>query len=98
MSVTHGLKRPPREKLQEQTALFELPPMWQDAWWGMPSFEMVDAKPTQRITVNFQTLDDVIEFGRRLGITVTPTTDSVWFPVQSLDRPSESDWEYGDDS
>lgn len=78
-----------------QEALFDLGPAWRDHWWGMPSFEMGDARPMQKITVNFYSWDDVLEFGRRLGITVTRNTDSMWFPPENVERPS--DWSYDDE-
>lgn len=79
-----------------QEALFDLGPDWREHWWGMPAFVQGDARPTQRITMNFMTWDDVAEFGRRLGIRVTRATDTAWFPQESIDKPSE--WEYSDES
>ena len=84
--------RPPSEQL----SLIDTPLEWQRYWWGMPSYAMGDARPTQRITVNFATWDDVQEFGRRLGVPVTRNTDSLWFPPETVSRPNE--WSYDDES
>jgi hypothetical protein len=66
----------------DRPSLFDVEPDWRDDWWGMPAFEMKEARPTQRISVNFLTADDVREFATRLGLHVTSKTDSVWFPPQ----------------
>lgn len=90
-----GLARRVRPIREEQTALFDLAPSWKEHWWGMPSFEQRDARPLQRVTVNLMTREDADEFSRRLGVRITPATDSIWFPPETIDRPS--DWEYGDE-
>lgn len=79
-----------------QAALFEVGAAWQDEWWGMPDFSMGDARPLYRITVNIYTVDDLREFGARIGIPVTTKTDSVTFPLESIDKPS--DWVYTDEA
>lgn len=78
----------------EQLGFLNVGPVWKDHWWGMPSFEMGDARPMQRIMVNFHAWDDVVEFGNRLGLTVTRNTDSLWFPPEHVEKPS--DWRYDD--
>lgn len=80
---------------QPQTSLFEIEPAWSDLWWGMPSFVLGDARPLYRITVNFFSVDAVQEFAQRLGVAATASTDSVTFPPERLDKPS--DWEYIDE-
>ena len=40
-------------------------------------------------------VDGAKEFARRLDIKVGPRSDTVWFPPERLDKPS--DWEYVDD-
>src|SRR5688572_16962344 len=88
------IARSVRPETATQLALFDLPLAWEDHWWGMPSFVMRDARPVQQITVNFHTWDDVVEFGRRLGVTVYRTTDTVTFPPDGVAKPG--DYEYGD--
>jgi hypothetical protein len=88
------LKRQTRE--DPQSALFEIGDSWEDLWWGMPSYEMGDARPVYRITVNLFTLEDLIEFGKRIGQRVTPNTDTVTFPQEQIDKPS--DWVYTDEA
>lgn len=78
-----------------QGTLFDVSPSWRDLWRGMPHFEQRDARPAHTITVNFMSYDDVREFARRLALTVTSATDSVWFPPDVVDAPSE--WEYSDE-
>lgn len=94
MSAPKGLARPIRR--EDQGSLFEREPDWKAHWWGMPSFEMGDARPLYAITVNFFTVTDLLEFGQRLGIALTTSTDSLWFPVEKIDRPNE--WVYVDET
>lgn len=96
MADLTGLARRSRPVEVAQGALFDLAPDWTIQWWGMPSFEQKDARPYQRITVNFMSPDDVAEFSRLLGVRATNKTDSMWFPPEQVDRPNE--WEYGDES
>lgn len=68
---------------------------WRAHWWGMPSWDQRDCRPAARVVFNFRTLDDLRECARLLGLKgVTARTDSVWYPPEELDRPSE--WEWGD--
>src|SRR5690606_23681057 len=57
-------------------------PDWKDHWWGMPSFEMADARPQYKITMNFLTAEDVKAFAEKTGLPVTTRSDSAWFPHQ----------------
>ena len=81
-SVEDELKsiRPTRE--ESAPSLFDLEPDWRDEWWGMPEFDMKDASPQHRITINFMTADDVAEFAAKTGIPVTSKSDTAWFPHQ----------------
>jgi len=74
-----------------QLSLFESEPDWRSEWWGMPAFEMQNATPLRRITVNFLTAEDVAEFARRIGIPITARTDGTWFPHQ---KPLNGSVEY----
>ena len=91
-----GLARKTREEVVEQASLFDVAPSWADHWWGMPSFTQGNALPAHRVTVNFMCFEDVERFASLLGVTLTRRTDSMWFPQERIDEPSE--WEYGDES
>ena len=69
-----------RKTVKPPPTLFEIEPDWKNEWWGMPSFEMGDCRPQHKITINFQTVDDIAEFSRLTGIHVTQQSDSAWFP------------------
>ena len=92
--MTSTLKRPTQPP-SAQATLFEVDPPWQDEWWGMPAFDMGDARPAHRVTVNFMTREDLREFAERLGVKLSTKTDSMWYPEQTLDQPKE--WEYVND-
>jgi len=72
--------RPTRD--ESQLTVFDVEPEWKKHWWGMPEFVMKDATPQRQITVNFMTTEDVEKFAKNLGISVTPRTNSIWFPRQ----------------
>lgn len=74
------LKRHTRQISQE--ALFDIEPDWRHEWWGMPEFDNDDVRPQSRITVNFLTPQDRIDFARKLGIKISPQTDTIWHPDQ----------------
>ena len=82
MSVEEELKaiRPTRES--NEMTLFDIEPDWRKSWWGMPEFSMQDASPQHRITINFMTAQDVIDFAKKTGIPVTVKSDTAWFPHQ----------------
>jgi hypothetical protein len=90
MSLSRKIREAP------QAELFEVGEAWQDLWWGMPSYEMGDARPLFQITVNLFTVEDLIEFGNRLGLRVKTTTDTLTFPPEEIDKPS--DWRYTDET
>ena len=75
------LGRPTRKSAQG--TLFDIEPDWREQWWGMPSFEMCDATPQYRITVNFMTAEDVAAFAKATGIPATTRSDTAWYPHQT---------------
>ena len=72
-------RRPTREDKQ---GLFDIEPDWREHWWGMPDYTMNDAQPAQRITMNFMTYEDVLEFAEKIGARVTNRTNSLFYPQQ----------------
>ena len=79
--IDDKLKRQTTQSPQE--SLFELDPDWKEHWWGMPSFEMADARPQYKITMNFMTAQDVFDFAEKTGLNITTRTDTSWFPAQN---------------
>lgn len=67
---------------KEKKKLFDLEPDWKDIWWGMPEFVIKDANPQFQIVMNFMTAEDVKDFAKKLGIKVSPTSNSAWWPEQ----------------
>jgi hypothetical protein len=65
-----------------QAALFHIEPDWKDVWWGMPTFDMRDARPQYKISVNFMTAADVAKFAEVTGCPVSTRSDSAWYPPQ----------------
>lgn len=79
------ISRPTRPEIPDLT-LFDMEPAWRDEWWGMPSFEMGDARPQHKITVNFMTAADLKAFAEKTGLPVSTKSDSAWFPNQETLR------------
>lgn len=80
MSKSKTLGRPVRE--ETESFLFDIEPDWRSDWWGMPSFEMGDARPSHKITINFMTKEDVADFAKATGLPVTTRSDTCWYPHQ----------------
>lgn len=80
-------------KVDDQQSLFEIGQQSIDEfWWAMPSFDMGDGKPTRKLTVNFQTVDDFIDFQKKLGCEISFASDSIWWPIQSRLKSREFVW------
>jgi len=71
-----------KTKEKPQSEMFEMVSDWHSHWWDMPSFEMKDAMPEYKITMNFMTGDDLMAFADKMGIKVTTRTNSAWYPPQ----------------
>ena len=61
-----------KEKRQDGTA--------QEEWVGMPEFKMEQKRPFSKITVRFETEEDLQEFAKLIGQKLTPKTKSIWHP------------------
>ncbi len=49
-------------------------------WVGMPEFIQEDKSAIKRVTVNFETVDDLNLFNEVTGLSVTMKTKGVFFP------------------
>jgi hypothetical protein len=81
--MTDALERLARNEPPQLALFAECDEGWREEWRGMPEFYMGDATPIQKITVNFATREDVADFAQRIGQSVTPRTDSIWYPKPS---------------
>lgn len=66
--------------------LFDVEPDWRKHWWGMPSFEMGDARPQHKITLNFRTAEDLKAFAEKTGLALTTRSNSAWYPPREQSR------------
>ena len=66
--------------------LFEKGEAWEDDWEGMPEFEQQDLSPKKSISVHFANYDDMRKFAKLVSQTVTPETQSIWYPAAEIDR------------
>jgi hypothetical protein len=60
---------------------------WQYHWKGMPEFVNNDNSPFKKLTVNFRTEEDYIEFGKLIGQENIMKSKSIWFPKYEI-RPN----------
>lgn len=58
-------------------------------WRGMPEYKQEDQTAWHQVKVSFENMDDLQEFGRRLGVSVTQKTRAVWFPPHAINRVSD---------
>ena len=56
------------------------------AWVGLPGYDEVD-EPLKMV-VNFQSEKDRKEFARKLGVSITDKTRSIWYPPKEKEDPS----------
>lgn len=68
----------------------------EDEWVGMPDYEQEDLNAKYTLKINFETLDDKLDFGRLIGQTLTEATKSVWHPKHEKDEVVDLRW-VGDD-
>ena len=51
-----------------------------DEWVGMPEFIQEKKEPFSKITVRFETEEDLNAFAKLIGQKLTPKTKSIWHP------------------
>jgi hypothetical protein len=61
-------------------------PMFGDEWEGMPEFHQENRQAVRKLTVSFDTLEDYENFGRLVGQTLTPHTDTIWYPEMTRNQ------------
>lgn len=55
-------------------------------WRGMPEFLQTDRRPWRRLTVNFDSYEDMQKFGEIVGVKLTPQSDTIWYPPIQIER------------
>lgn len=59
---------------------------WKKEWVGMPEFVQEDLQPEFQVTINFECKQDMEDFSKLLGQTVTPDRRGIWFPEAEIGR------------
>lgn len=67
----------------------------QDEWVGMPEFVQEKQEPFSKITVRFETEEDLKEFSELIGQKLTSKTKSIWHP--KLERGKNAHKRYFDE-
>lgn len=55
----------------------------EDEWVGMPEFVQEKKEPFTKITIRFETEEDLKAFAKLIDQNLTPKTKSIWFPFKS---------------
>jgi len=61
---------------------------WKKEWVGMPEFSQQDLTPFRVVNVRFKSADDVLQFSKLIGQTITPKQKALWFPFAEFRRAS----------
>lgn len=69
-----------------QDVLFGEQESWQEEWQGMPEFEQKNLLPEYSVRVNFASYEDMQKFALVVGQTISPKTQSIWFPKQEKEN------------
>jgi len=59
---------------------------WKKEWIDMPEFVQGNQESIKGVTVHFETLEDMEEFSRLIGITVTMKTKGIFFPKKTIEK------------
>lgn len=78
--------------MAEQDSLFDMTPIWEETWKGMPEYENEDMAPVRQLKVNFRSDSDRKAFAKRIGQTITPLTRSIWYPEAEITRMVDKVW------
>jgi hypothetical protein len=62
---------------------------WKEHWWGMPEFIQDDLEPWKSMYIHFACREDMVEFARIVGQSLTADTRSIWFPKAEIGRMSD---------
>lgn len=61
-------------------------------WQNMPAYEQADKSAQRQIIVSFDNDEQVAEFARLLGQSITKKTKSVWFKQRQKNAVAELFW------
>lgn len=66
---------------------------WEKEWVEMPEFVQEKKEPFSKITIRFETEEDLNEFAKKIGQKLTPKTKSIWYPYKSHFKTVKKEWE-----
>jgi FkbM family methyltransferase len=69
---------PPVDTQQE---LFQMDEEWEAEWQGMPEYVSKNREAAVQVVLNFETLEDMRAFNKVTGLSITPQTRGVFYPV-----------------
>ena len=82
-----------KEMFQEDKVLNKDDESWRSEWKQMPEYEVQNKEAIKKISVSFETKEDMKMFSDLIGKNITMQTKGIFFPV--IDKPR---MEYVDES
>ena len=58
-------------------------------WRGLPAFNQPSNGPHRQIIISFKTPEDVKDFAKLTGLSITDKTKSAWFPYREMNKVAE---------
>jgi len=59
---------------------------WKSEWKDMPDYSQGDKKAVKRVVINFETVEDMEEFNKITGLSVTMKTKGVFYPQKEYKK------------
>jgi hypothetical protein len=69
---------------KKSKGFFEVKPLWEKEWEGMPEFTQNDLTSFRKIIVHFRNQEDVEEFAKLLNQRITKKQPSIWYPKREI--------------
>jgi hypothetical protein len=74
--------------------LFNISPIWEKQWKGMPEFHHEDLTPYRSVQIHFRNIQDMQEFSKLINQKITEKTKFLWFPKDNLKRIDSLNQQY----
>ena len=75
-----------KEMFQEDKVLNKDDESWRSEWKQMPEYEVQNKEAIKKISVSFETEEDMKKFSDLIGRNITMETKGIFFPVIEKDK------------
>jgi hypothetical protein len=80
-------------KNEEQIGLFGNEKEWEKEWVGMPEFNQKNTEAAHRISISFESYEDMQIFAEKIGVKITSKTIGFFYPP----KPDKQKMVYADE-